>query len=128
MHNRKQWGRETAGPRSRRLLPTSGLNLLKDASVLAEKTFRASKLNIPEAQQHGAAEAEGEGVAGADEAEPSPPGLSLQGPQTVAGSRDAGLYGSSGRASGWPYAHCMGAPVIQHCLLLKYRFSGDLTD
>lgn len=57
-------GKETAAARSRRLLTTSGLHLLKEESVLVEKLSGASKLNTPEVEFGGrSSEAGGEGTA-----------------------------------------------------------------
>lgn len=69
--------RETTASRSRRLLTTSGLNLLKAESVLAEKTFRRLK-----AKYTGGWLRSGQRVklkvrawSGADDVAPTPPGL-----------------------------------------------------
>lgn len=76
-------GRDTEASRSRRLLTTSGLNLLEAESVLAENTFRRLRAKHTGGQLR-SRKVDGEGAVGPDNAEPTSPGLSFQGPRVLA--------------------------------------------
>lgn len=65
-------GRETTASRSRCLLTTSGLHLLKAESVLAEKTFRRLKAKYTGGRLRSTGKVKVRAWSGADEAEPTP--------------------------------------------------------
>lgn len=70
-------GERDGASRSRRLLTTSGLNLLKAESVLAEKTFRHLRAKYTGGRLRSGVKLAVRAWSGADEAEPTPPGLSF---------------------------------------------------